>query len=467
MDDGHRGPPRTEPRASATFDAYTLSEIRRAAATGSSRCDVVRAAQSSRGRLEAAVLEEVAEGVAQRLLQRADRVAELGDGARGNVQRVLPVLLRSEPIACGKTEDSGQHDSSVAAVEGDLEHAIELLKKHDAIATTVERARHYGAMARDALEIFGNSPAKTALPWPEPSKRSSPARSARSASPLATRSRRVYGCWVVRFSSGIDGSCGLRAAGVGLVHVGLVAQDDAILGSYLHVTSEWFQKMAGIRLNHIPYGSAHWQTDLLAGTVDVTKRKVGAESDRDDTSAVTRLAVIRPGAVIGEMSMLDGEPRYATCTAIDAVEAAVLTRAAVARLIAEQPPVAAKLLVKITQLLAQRLRIARGTAQARLRKLEEGGVITGYTVRLRPDSEPQRIRAWMSIAVEGNAATTVIYALRGEPAVGTLHTTNGRWDIVAEVRAESLESFDAALTRIRMTPGIANTETSILLASYR
>ena len=40
------------------------------------------------------------------------------------------------------------------------------------------------------------------------------------------------------------------------------------VGSYLHVTSEWFQKMAGIRLNHIPYGAAHWQTDLLAGTVD-------------------------------------------------------------------------------------------------------------------------------------------------------------------------------------------------------
>ena len=60
-----------------------------------------------------------------------------------------------------------------------------------------------------------------------------------------------------------------------------------------------------------------------------------------------------------------------------------------------------------------------------------------------------------------------VHALRGEPAVGTLHTTNGRWDIVAEVRAESLESFDAALTRIRMTPGIANTETSILLSTYK
>ena len=62
--------------------------------------------------------------------------------------------------------------------------------------------------------------------------------------------------------------------------------------------------------------------------------------------------------------------------------------------------------------LAQKLRIARGTVQNRLRKLEDSGVITGYTVRLRPESEPQRIRAWMSIAVEGNAAPEVIRALR-------------------------------------------------------
>jgi len=117
--------------------------------------------------------------------------------------------------------------------------------------------------------------------------------------------------------------------------------------------------------------------------------------------------------------------------------------------------------------LAQKLRVSRGTVQNRLHKMEESGVIVGYTVRLRPDSEPQRIRAWMSIAVDGNAAPEVIRALRGEPMVGTLHTTNGRWDIVAEVRAESLEAFDAALGRIRLTPGIANTETSILLSTYK
>lgn len=73
--------------------------------------------------------------------------------------------------------------------------------------------------------------------------------------------------------------------------------------------------------------------------------------------------------------------------------------------------------------LAQKVRVSRGTVQNRLRKLEESGVITGYTVRLRPDSEPQRIRAWMSIAREGNGAPAVIRALRGEAAVGTLHST--------------------------------------------
>ena len=93
-----------------------------------------------------------------------------------------------------------------------------------------------------------------------------------------------------------------------------------------------------------------WMLVVLSGTVDVTRR-VGA-----DLGETVRLAVIRAGATVGEMSMLDGEPRYASCTAIDAVEFAVLTRQAVARLIHEHPAVGAKLLVKITQLLAQRLR---------------------------------------------------------------------------------------------------------------
>ena len=107
---------------------------------------------------------------------------------------------------------------------------------------------------------------------------------------------------------------------------------------------------------------------LLTGTVDVVKRKIGADVDVGEPGAVTRLAVVKDGALLGEMSMLDGEPRYASCIALTEVEAAVLERPGVARLITTQPAIGAKLLVKITQLLAQRL---RNTSNQVIRLLKE------------------------------------------------------------------------------------------------
>jgi DNA-binding Lrp family transcriptional regulator len=117
--------------------------------------------------------------------------------------------------------------------------------------------------------------------------------------------------------------------------------------------------------------------------------------------------------------------------------------------------------------LAKTLRVARGTVQNRLAKLEADGTIVGYTVRLRPQVEEHRIRALMTVAVEGNRSEAVIKALRGDPAVGALHSTNGRWDIVAELRADTLEAFDRVLGRIRQLEGISNSETSLLLSTHK
>jgi DNA-binding Lrp family transcriptional regulator len=117
--------------------------------------------------------------------------------------------------------------------------------------------------------------------------------------------------------------------------------------------------------------------------------------------------------------------------------------------------------------LAKSLRVSRGTVQNRIRKLEADGTIVGYTVRLRPQAERHHIRALMTVAVEGNRSEAVLRALTGDPAVEALHTTNGRWDIVVELRAESLEAFDAVLGRIRLLDGIASTETSLLLSSRK
>jgi len=117
--------------------------------------------------------------------------------------------------------------------------------------------------------------------------------------------------------------------------------------------------------------------------------------------------------------------------------------------------------------LAKKLRVARGTVQNRMGRLEADGTIVGYTVRLRPQVEEQRIRALMTVAVEGNRAEAVLKALRGDPAVSALHSTNGRWDIVAELRADTLEAFDRVLGRIRLIEGISNTETSLLLSTHK
>ena len=117
--------------------------------------------------------------------------------------------------------------------------------------------------------------------------------------------------------------------------------------------------------------------------------------------------------------------------------------------------------------LAHKLAVSRGTVTNRMQRLQDAQVIVGYTVRLKPDAEPERIRAWMGITVEGNQSRAVIASLLGEPGVSALHDTNGRWDLLAELQTDSMSGLSQVLNRIRLIKGIRGTETSIHLASYR
>jgi DNA-binding Lrp family transcriptional regulator len=117
--------------------------------------------------------------------------------------------------------------------------------------------------------------------------------------------------------------------------------------------------------------------------------------------------------------------------------------------------------------LAHKLQVSRGTVTNRLRKLEDTQVIVGYTVRLKPEAQTERIRAWMGVLVEGNRTREVIANLLGEPSVASLHDTNGRWDLLAELEVGSMAELSQALERIRLVSGIRGTETSILLSTYR
>ena len=117
--------------------------------------------------------------------------------------------------------------------------------------------------------------------------------------------------------------------------------------------------------------------------------------------------------------------------------------------------------------LALELGVSRGTVRARLEKLEAAGDIIGYTVVLRADAAPPPVRGLAMVEVEGRMLDRVIDALVGFAEVGAVHTTNGRWDLVVELSAQSLADLDDVLRRLRRVQGITASETTLLLATPR
>ncbi len=100
-------------------------------------------------------------------------------------------------------------------------------------------------------------------------------------------------------------------------------------------------------------------------------------------------------------------------------------------------------------------------------RAERGNLYDEVTSRIIAELEAGRVRAVMSIAIQGEQSGKVIKALNGFPQVERIYTTNGRWDLVAEINTATLADFSAALDQIRLIEGIAATETSLLLASAK
>ena len=114
--------------------------------------------------------------------------------------------------------------------------------------------------------------------------------------------------------------------------------------------------------------------------------------------------------------------------------------------------------------LAKKLRVSRGTVQNRLNRLMETKAILGFTVRLKSESAADRIRAVMMIEVAGKSTRRVVEALRGLPQIRHLYSTNGAFDLVAEIEVATLADFDRTLSAVRGVEGVARSETSLLLA---
>ncbi len=117
--------------------------------------------------------------------------------------------------------------------------------------------------------------------------------------------------------------------------------------------------------------------------------------------------------------------------------------------------------------LADRLGLARGTVRTRMERLVARGEIAGFTVLTRGDVTAAPVRGLMMIGIEGRGGEKVMARLQGIPAVMAVHSTNGKWDLIAELATQTLLELDEVIHRIRSIDGVMTSETNLLLSTRR
>ncbi|MGK0272860.1 MAG: DNA-binding Lrp family transcriptional regulator [Cocleimonas sp.] len=117
--------------------------------------------------------------------------------------------------------------------------------------------------------------------------------------------------------------------------------------------------------------------------------------------------------------------------------------------------------------LARQLGVSRTTAQQRLQRLENTGVITGYMLRLGKEYLDNSIHAHVNLKVEPAHSSNIITALKANPRIETLYTVSGKIDLIAVVNAPSASSLDKTLDEIGLLNGIKSTETAIILSTKK
>ena len=117
--------------------------------------------------------------------------------------------------------------------------------------------------------------------------------------------------------------------------------------------------------------------------------------------------------------------------------------------------------------LAHRLGVSRTTVRSRIERLQQRGDILGFTVVLKDDALHDPVRGIMMIGIEGRGTDRIVRQLTGLPELRAVHSTNGRWDVIAEIGTNSLEDFDSTLAKIRRMDGVTSSETSLLLSTRK
>ena len=115
--------------------------------------------------------------------------------------------------------------------------------------------------------------------------------------------------------------------------------------------------------------------------------------------------------------------------------------------------------------LARKLGLSRTTVQSRIERLEQRGVIAGYSVRLSAEHERSLVRAHILVTVSPKLSAAVAAELRRIPEVRTLHSVSGNFDMIIVVEAPSVRDLDHLIDRIGSLDGVERTQSSIILST--
>ena len=115
--------------------------------------------------------------------------------------------------------------------------------------------------------------------------------------------------------------------------------------------------------------------------------------------------------------------------------------------------------------LARRLKVARSTIQARLERLETGGIIAGYTLKLGEEARQGRLRASVLLTIEPRAQAAILSRLKSIPEVERVFTTSGRFDLLMQVAAPNTQVLDGVLDQIGALTGVKSSESLIHLST--